>query len=419
MVGYADGVYCSTSKLDVLREDAPVSLKAMAIAQGAPGHWLPWGSFPDSVMTGEAQSKAALGHTHFDYYARNPEEAGQFIQAMQGTSELVQGEVVRLLDIKGAETAVDVGGANGALLCALAKVYPGLKGVVYDLPHSRDGGLAYIAKQGLSDRLGVECGDFFAAAPVADLYLLKFILHDWDDPSAVRILTNIRGAMKAGGRVVLVEMRLGDVGEAGLGPLVDVNMMAVTGGRERTRDEYQKVLAAANLKLDQSDANAITIRYLRGRGCLAAVSAATFHWRRPAGAATRHCSRRSRPIMIDAGHQRQHRHGARFHRSSPSADQAVRVIGSSDHFQRPNAFGRKLKGFGDFDEAGMLAITKPSNIDHTSQALCGKLLFCSAGVCSKILNREDLVRHVRLLRYSEQAQNSGLSSAFDPNETMI
>jgi len=116
----------------VLLGDAPVSLKAMAIAQGAPGHWLPWGCFPNSVMTGEAQSKAALGHAHFDYYARNPEEAGQFIKAMQGSSELVQGEVVRLLDIEGAKMALDVGGANGALVCALAKANPDLRGVVYD-----------------------------------------------------------------------------------------------------------------------------------------------------------------------------------------------------------------------------------------------------------------------------------------------
>jgi hypothetical protein len=251
MVGYADGRYLSTSRLDVLREDAPISLKAMAIAQGAPGHWLPWGCFPDAVMTGEAQSKATLGHAHFDYYARNSEEAGQFIKAMQGTSELVQGEVVRLLDIKGAKKAVDVGGANGTLVCALARASPDLEGVVYDLPHSRDGGLAYIAQLGLSDRVRVESGDFFAAAPSADLYLLKFILHDWDDSSAVRILTNIRRAMNVGGRVVLVEMRLGDVGEPGLGPLVDVNMLAVTGGRERTRDEYQKLLAAADLELDK------------------------------------------------------------------------------------------------------------------------------------------------------------------------
>jgi O-methyltransferase domain/Dimerisation domain len=251
MVGYADGSYVSTPRLDVLREDAPISLKAMAIAQGAPGHWLPWGGFPNSVMTGEAQSKAVLGHAHFDYYARNPEEAGQFIKAMQGTSELVQGEIVRLLDIKGARTAVDVGGANGALVCSLAKASPDLEGIVYDLPHSRDDGIAYIAQQGLSNRVGVESGDFFATAPGADLYLLKFILHDWDDASAIRILTNIRRAMNAGGRVVLVEMRLGEIGEPGLGPLVDVNMMAVTGGRERTRDEYQNLMAAAGLKLDK------------------------------------------------------------------------------------------------------------------------------------------------------------------------
>jgi O-methyltransferase domain/Dimerisation domain len=249
LVEYADGRYASTSRLDVLRGDAPISLKAMAIAQGAPGHWLPWGRFPESVATGEAQSNAALGCAHFDYYARNPEEAGQFIKAMQGSSELVQGEVVRLLEIEGAETVVDVGGANGALLCALAKAYPALKGIIYDLPHSRDGGAAYIAQQGLSDRVGVESGDFFAAVPVAELYLMKFVLHDWDDASAIKILTNIRRAMKVGGRIVVVENRIGDIGEPGLGPLVDLNMMAVTGGRERTRDEYQKLFAAADLKL--------------------------------------------------------------------------------------------------------------------------------------------------------------------------
>jgi hypothetical protein len=251
MVGYADGHYYSTARLDTLREDAPVSLKAFAIAQGAPGHWLPWGRFPDSVMTGEAQSKAALGYAHFDYYARNPEEAGQFIKAMQGTSELVLAEVVRLLDTSGVKTVVDIGGANGALLCALAKAHPDLKGVVYDLPHSRGAGLAYIAQQGLSDRLAVESGDFFAAAPSADLYLLKFILHDWDDESALKILTQIRRAMNASGRVALVEMRLGEVGDPGLGPLIDVNMMAVTGGRERTRVEYENLLATADLKLDK------------------------------------------------------------------------------------------------------------------------------------------------------------------------
>jgi O-methyltransferase len=202
-------------------------------------------------MTGETQSKAALGHAHFDYYARNPEEAAHFIKAMQGSSEIVQGEVVRLLDIHGARTAVDVGGANGALLCALAKAKPDLTGVVYDLPHSRDGGLAYIAQQGPADRIRFESGSFFDHAPVADLYLLKFVLHDWDDESAVRILKSIRHGMNAGGRVALVEMRIGDIGEPGLGPLVDVNMMAVTGGRERTRDEYQRLLTAADLKLDK------------------------------------------------------------------------------------------------------------------------------------------------------------------------
>jgi hypothetical protein len=249
MVRFVDNQYASTPMLDVLREDAPASLKSTAIALGAPGHWLPWGRLIEAVMTGEAQSKAALGRSAFDYYAHNPEESGQFIKAMQSSSELVQGEVARLLNTHGVKSAVDVGGANGSLLCSLIKANSALKGVVFDLPHSFDSGVAYVARQGLSHQISVESGDFFASFPPADLYLLKFILHDWDDDDCVKILSNCRRAMHGDGRIVIIEMRLGEIGESGLGPLVDVNMLAITGGRERTGSEYGQLLAAADLKL--------------------------------------------------------------------------------------------------------------------------------------------------------------------------
>jgi hypothetical protein len=137
--------------LEFLREEKPLSLRAIAIMLCSPGHWQPWSRFVEAVKTGKAQSIAALGRSHFDHFAANPAEAAVFSRAMQANSELVQSEVVRLVDAKSMGTVVDVGGANGALVCALAAAHPSLKGIVYDLPHARESAVAYIARQGLAE----------------------------------------------------------------------------------------------------------------------------------------------------------------------------------------------------------------------------------------------------------------------------
>jgi O-methyltransferase domain/Dimerisation domain len=244
-----DRLFASTPMLEWLLENKPGSMRAIAIMLCSPGHWQPWGRFVEAVKTGEAQSVAALGLSHFDHYAANPAEAALFSKAMQSSSELVQAEVVRLLDTRGVQTAVDIGGANGALICAVAAANPSLKGIVFDLPHARDGAVAFIARQGLTDRVTASSGDFFDSVPPADLYLMKFILHDWDDDACVKLLSNCRRAMQDGGRIAVIELRLGPLGEPGLAPLLDLNMLVETGGRERTEREYGKLFAAGGLKL--------------------------------------------------------------------------------------------------------------------------------------------------------------------------
>jgi hypothetical protein len=244
-----DDHFASTPILEWLLDEKPLSLRATSITLCSPGHWQPWGRFVEAVKTGEAQSIAALGRMHFDHYAANPGEAALFAKAMQASSELVQTEVIRLLDAENVGTAVDVGGANGALVCAIAAANPALKGIVYDLPHAKDSAVAFIARQALADRVKAISGDFFDSVPTADLYLMKYILHDWDDKACVKLLTNCRRAMKADGRVAVVELRLGPMGEPGFAPLLDLNMLVATGGRERTPDEYDRLLAAAGLKL--------------------------------------------------------------------------------------------------------------------------------------------------------------------------
>jgi hypothetical protein len=245
----ADDLFASTPMLETLRSDTPASLRGLAIMYGSPNHWRPWERLVDAVRTGEAQAVAALGRSAFDYLAANPEEAFFFAKAMQASSELVEAEVVRLLDTNGVATLADVGGANGALVCALIAANPSLQGILFDLPHAIASATALIKAKGLTGRVEAKGGDFFQSVPAADLYLLKFILHDWDDAACVKILSNIRRAMTNGGRIAIVELRLGPMGEPGVAPLVDLTMLTLTGGRERTPDEYSKLLAAAALKL--------------------------------------------------------------------------------------------------------------------------------------------------------------------------
>jgi hypothetical protein len=244
-----DDHFASTPMLEFLRDEKPLSVRATAIMLCSPGHWQPWSRFVEAVKTGEAQSIATLGRSLFDHHAANPGEAALFAKAMQASSELVQADVVRLLDAENVGTAVDVGGANGALVCALAAANPLLRGIVYDLPHAREGAVAYIARQGLVDRVTAISGDFFDSVPPADLYLIKYILHDWDDQACINLLTNCPRAMRADGRVAVVEVRLGPMGEPGFAPLLDLNMLVATGGRERATDEYGALLAASGLKL--------------------------------------------------------------------------------------------------------------------------------------------------------------------------
>ena len=241
--------FVSTPLLDTLRSDIPGSLRALAISQNSPSHWLPIGRLTEAVRSGSNQSVATLGHDIFEYFARTPSEAAIFTKMMEETSELVKAEAVRLIDTRSVAMTADVGGANGALLCGLAAANPHVKGVVYDLPHVVDSATEHVREQGLSDRVSVVAGDFFQSAPPADLYLLKQILHDWDDESCVKILTNCARSLLPNGRVIVVAILIGAIGEPGFGPLVDMIMLAQTGGKERTADEYEKLFARSGLKL--------------------------------------------------------------------------------------------------------------------------------------------------------------------------
>lgn len=242
------GRFGSTPLLQLLREDVPGSLRDIAIVHGSPAHWLSWGKFPDAVRAGEPQTQATLGSDVWAHFAANPAEFERFSNSMTELTDGLSREIAGLLDLTGVTTAVDIGGANGALLHALLANNEDVQGVVLDLPNVEPTAKAAAEKAGLADRCEFVGGSFFDPVPQGDLLLLKAVLHNWDDESCVKILTRCREALHPGGRVVVVEMPLGPIGEPGFAPLLDLNMLAVVPGRERDLAHYDALFAAAGLR---------------------------------------------------------------------------------------------------------------------------------------------------------------------------
>jgi SAM-dependent methyltransferase len=237
---------------ETLRSDAPGSVRNFAITETAPGHWLPWGRLHDSVRTGRPMTREALGMELFDWYAQNPEEAGFFNAAMGNLSALAAGELVRVYDVSAAGAVADVGGAHGVLLAAVLRANPAARGILFDLPHVIATATDAVAAEGLSDRCELVSGDFFEAVPEgADLHLLKQIVHDWDDEQATRLLRNCHRALGPAGKLLLVEMVVPQDNQPSPAQAMDLNMLVLLGGRERTEEEYRRLLQEAGFRLER------------------------------------------------------------------------------------------------------------------------------------------------------------------------
>ena len=240
--------FTGTVLLKTLQKGGHNSLREWALVQTSPGHWLPWGKFTDAVRKGQPQTHEVLGDNIFAYFSEHPDEASLFSSAMTNLSTPVIREAVAVIDTQDVGTAVDIGGANGTFVLELMTANPTLQGVVLDLPHVIPGAEAQAQLRGLSDRFIGTQGDFFDSIPAGDLYLLKYILHDWDDGACVKILTNCRRNMNPGARLVVVDMLLGKVGESGIGTLMDMNMIAMVTGQERDLKEFDHLFSLAGLR---------------------------------------------------------------------------------------------------------------------------------------------------------------------------
>ncbi|MEI9975000.1 MAG: methyltransferase [Ignavibacteriota bacterium] len=247
--------FAATPLLDTLRKDHPKTLRGLALSMAAPGHWLPWGRFADAVKSGRSQTIAALGAELFDYFTANTEEGNTFTDAMTNMTSSVAEEMARVIDTTAVEVVADIGGAGGALLHALLRANPGVRGVVFDRPSVVASAEEAARKASLGGRVTAVGGDFFHSVPEADLYLLKYILHDWDDASCIRILRSCRRGLRPGGRIAVIELLLPEIGEPGLASILDLNMMVMCSGRERSVAEYRRLFEAAWPPLPQRDRN--------------------------------------------------------------------------------------------------------------------------------------------------------------------
>jgi ubiquinone/menaquinone biosynthesis C-methylase UbiE len=247
----ADRTFAGTPRLETLCGDSAFTLKNYALTAGGPSFWLPAQYLPQTVRRGENYVEEVLGGDVWEFFTRHDDDARIFRSAMTDLSTPVIREAVTAIDASDAHSVVDVGGADGAFAAELLQRYPNLEGTVLDLPQAMAGVAELSQSRGLSGRLTGTPGDFFDSVPAADLYLLKFILHDWDDESCVKILSNIRRSMKSGSRLLIVEMTVDDSTTSLAAALMDMVMIFALTGRERNISEFEALLRAAGLMITQ------------------------------------------------------------------------------------------------------------------------------------------------------------------------
>jgi len=209
-----------------------------------------WGEVLHSLQTEETGFKMVFGQELFPYLTEHPAAAAVFNEAMTNMTMQVAAAVVAAYDFTQFGTLVDVGGGSGSLLMAILRANPALRGVLFDVPHVAEEAQKRITAAGLAEQCVVEAGDFFQAVPPAgDAYLLKWIIHDWDDEQSVTILRNCHRAMAKGGRLLLVEAVIPRGNAPFFHKFIDLTMLMLLGGHERTEAEYHALLEAAGFRL--------------------------------------------------------------------------------------------------------------------------------------------------------------------------
>jgi hypothetical protein len=247
-----DGRFGLTSVGETLVTGHPSAARDMVLTLGGPAFWAALGVMPAVLETGRTGVEIALGTSFFDYIRQHPDEEAIFNRTMIAVHGDEPAAVADAYDFSGIGKVVDVGGGIGTLLVTLLQRHPHLTGILFDAPSVAEAAQATLAAAGLEDRCEPVGGDFFASVPASgDAYVLSHILHDWPVEACHTILRNCRDAMGPNGRLLVVEMVLPPGAEPHPGKILDVVMLTVAGGRERTADEYRDLLAPAGFRVER------------------------------------------------------------------------------------------------------------------------------------------------------------------------
>ncbi|MCM3339959.1 hypothetical protein M3650_15290 [Paenibacillus sp. MER TA 81-3] len=235
-----------------LRTDTPDSLYAHALMYGQPWHSQPAGHFLESLTKGVSAFEALYGMNVFSYLAKHPEAELIFQNSMSAYSRSIIPAVLAAYDFSQFDTVVDIGGGHGILMEQLLTSCTHTKGIVFDQPAVIDSAKQYIMSLGLEARCDCMGGNFFESVPQGgEAYVMKHIIHDWSDEESISILSNCRSAMKEDGKLLLLEVVLASGNEAHFGKLLDMEMLAMSTGKERTQAEYERLLQQSGFRLNR------------------------------------------------------------------------------------------------------------------------------------------------------------------------
>jgi len=244
------GRFGLTPMAEALRSDVPESLRGLAMFFGAEFHWRVWSDLFYSAQSGLPGFERVYGKAYFDYLAENPVPAQIFNDAMTSFSASVSAAVTDAYDFSGIKKLVDVGGGHGLFLASILQKYPQMNGVLFDAQSVIDGASEVLTAHGAGGRCETVGGDFFRSVPEGgDAYIMKHIIHDWDDERSFTILQNCHRAMTADGKVLVVEMVIPEGNAPSLGKFLDLEMLMFLHSFERTEAEYRALFERAGFKL--------------------------------------------------------------------------------------------------------------------------------------------------------------------------
>ncbi|BAQ64711.1 methyltransferase [Geminocystis sp. NIES-3709] len=230
----------------------PQSMKATAIMLGESPHYQPWGKMLYSVETGKPAFDEVFGMDVFEYFKSHPQDAEIFENSMNSFSFIEEKAILSYYDFSPFNTIVDVGGGYGEMLGSILEKYPSSKGILFDEEYVISNCQPTLKKHGISNRCQAISGSFFDSIPSGgDVYMLKHIIHDWDDERAIKILKNCQDAMTHNSKILVMEMIVNDRNLPSSAKMLDLNMLVMCpGGKERTKEEFEQLFSQAGLILD-------------------------------------------------------------------------------------------------------------------------------------------------------------------------